>query len=69
MKYRRHGTSLVRYREFDWRKQASNSLKQIVVGPAADPVKAARFAKDCVAAFHADPDSVELIYSRIPYRV
>jgi len=59
----------VRYREFDWRKHASNSLKQIVVGPSADRVKAARFAKDCIAAFHSDPDSVEVIYSKIPYRV
>ena len=69
VKYRRRGTSLVRYREFDWRKHAPGSLKKIVIGPAADRIKAARFAKDCVAAFHPDPDSVELVYSGIPYRV
>jgi hypothetical protein len=69
VKYRRRGTSLVRYREFDWRKHAPGSLKTIVVGPAADRIKAARFAKDCLAAFHADPASVELVYSTIPYRV
>ena len=69
VKYRRRGTSLVRYREFDWRKHASGSLRKIVIGPAADRIKAARFAKDCLAAFHPDPDSVEFVYSKIPYRV
>lgn len=69
VKYRRRGTSLVRYREFDWRTLAPHALKKIVVGPAADRTKAARFAKDCLAAFHPDPNSVELLYSEIPYRV
>jgi len=69
VKHRRRGTSLVRYREFDWRKLAPGSLKKIVIGPAADRIKAARFAKDCLAAFHADPDKVEIVYSTIPYRV
>jgi Protein of unknown function (DUF2971) len=69
VKYRRRGTSLVRYREFDWRKLAPSSLKKIVVGPAADRTKATRFAKGCLAAFHPDPDGVELAYSKIPYRV
>jgi len=68
VKYRRRGTSLVRYREFDWRKHAPGSLKRIVIGPAADRTKAPKFAKDCLAAFHPDPESVELVYSRIPYR-
>jgi hypothetical protein len=69
VKYRRRGTSLVRYREFDWRKLAPGSLKKIVIGPAADRVKATRFARDYVAAFHADPDKVDIVYSKIPYRV
>lgn len=69
VKYRQRPSSLVRYREFDWRHRASGALRKIVVGPAADRVKAARFAKDCLAAFHADPQSVELTYSKIPYRV
>jgi hypothetical protein len=67
--YRRRGTSLVRYREFDWRKQVPSSLKKIVIGPAADRTKAARFAKDCLTAFHPNPDTVELVFSDIPYRV
>jgi hypothetical protein len=68
VKYRWRPTSLVRYREFDWRKRAAASLKKIVIGPAAERVKATRFAKDCLAAFHPAPDSVELLYSKIPYR-
>ena len=69
VKYRKRPSSLVRYREFDWRRHAPGALKQIVIGPAADRAKAARFAKDCLAAFHADPDSVKLVYSKIPYRI
>jgi hypothetical protein len=68
VKYRRRGTTLVRYREFDRRKHAPDALKKIIMGPAADHTKAARFAKDCLAAFHGDPDSVELVHSKIPYR-
>jgi len=69
VKHRRRGTSLVRYREFDWRKHAPGSLKKIVIGPAADRAKAVRFAKDYLATFHANPNDVELVYSKIPYRV
>ncbi|MEO9169219.1 MAG: DUF2971 domain-containing protein [Aestuariivirga sp.] len=59
----------VRYREFDWRSAAPGQLKKIVIGPAADRAKAARFVKDCLITFHAEPNSVELVYSKIPYRV
>jgi hypothetical protein len=69
VKYRKRPASLVRYREFDWRSRVPGALTKIAVGPAADRAKAARFAKDCLAAFHPDPDSVELVYSKIPYRV
>jgi hypothetical protein len=69
VKYRRRPSSLVRYREFDWRLSAPGALKKIVIGPAADRNKVARFAKECFAAFHTNPQSVELEYSKIPYRV
>ncbi len=69
VKYRRRGTTLVRYREFDWRKYAPGSLTRIVIGPAADRTKSARFAQDYLAAFHPNPDSVEIRFSKIPYRV
>jgi hypothetical protein len=39
VKYRRRPHSLVRYREFDWRALAGHSLKEIVIGPAADKIK------------------------------
>ena len=56
----------VKYREFDWRRLNAGALKQIVVGPAADPRKATRFAEDCLAAFNAGKVNVTL--SEIPYR-
>lgn len=67
VKYRRRPHSLVRYREFDWRALAGHSLKEIVIGPAADRIKAERFARDCMAAFHS-AGGVTITYSRIPYR-
>lgn len=57
---------LVKYREFDWRQLKPSVLKKIVVGPAADPVKATRFAEDCLAAFHGN--GIEITCSPIPYR-
>jgi len=66
---RQRGTLRVRYRVFDWRTPAPGVLKKIVLGPAADKIKTARFAKDCLAAFHANPDGVKLVCSKIPYRV
>jgi hypothetical protein len=67
VKYRRRPHSLIRYREFDWRAVAGGSLKEIVIGPAADRIKAERFAGDCLAAFHPVVDA-KIIWSRIPYR-
>jgi hypothetical protein len=58
--------ALVKYREFDWSSAAHAALKHIIVGPAADYERAARFARDCVPASHAD--SVEIARSAIPYR-
>ena len=69
VKYRKRPSVITRYREFDWRSQAPKALKKIVIGPAANRAQATRFVKDCLAAFHADPDNVELVHSKIPYRV
>jgi len=66
VKYRSRAHSLVKYREFDWRNVAAESLKKIVLGPAADPDKARRFANDCLSAFHTG--TVEICPSEIPYR-
>lgn len=65
VKVRSRPYSLVRYRDFDWRKVAPLAVKQIVVGPAAD-AKEVQFARDCLVLFGAE--SVELIKSEIPYR-
>ena len=58
--------SLVRYREFDWRSTSADALKEIVVGPAADYLKASQFARDCLGLFH--PGTVGITHSEIPYR-
>ena len=57
---------LVKYRKFDWKRLQIGTLKNIVIGPAADRTKAKRFATDCMAACHLG--SVEIGYSQIPYR-
>jgi hypothetical protein len=57
---------LAKYREFDWRSVAAGSLKEIVVGPAADRAKAAQVANDCLCQFHSG--AVSITYSGIPYR-
>jgi hypothetical protein len=67
VKYRKRPHSLIRYREFDWKTVAGRSLKEIVIGPAADKIKAERFAKDCLAAFYPAGD-VKITRSAIPYR-
>jgi hypothetical protein len=67
VKYRHRPHTLVRYREFDWRTAAAASLKEIVIGPAADKGKAERFVKDCLAAFNPK-GAVKIVHSTIPYR-
>lgn len=66
--YRNRPYTLVRYREFDWRVVAEGALRQITIGPSADPIKAPQFARDCLRAFHPSPDEVEVVTSEIPYR-
>ena len=52
VKYRHRPHSLVRYEEFDWRTGAAGPLKEIIIGPAADPLLSHRFANDCLNTFH-----------------
>jgi hypothetical protein len=66
VKLRTRPYSLVRYREFDWRANASGALQEIVVGPAADRDKAHQFARDCLRMYHKE--DIEVIQSPIPYR-
>jgi hypothetical protein len=58
--------SLVKYREFDWKKFAPAALKKIIVGPAADDEKATGFAEDCLKEFQIE--QVDLAHSEIPYK-
>lgn len=68
LRYRGKPYSLIRYREFDWRQVAPQSLKQIVIGPAADKSLAFQFANDCLRAFHRKDGIVAIKPSEIPYR-
>jgi hypothetical protein len=66
--YRNRPYTLMRYREFDWRSPADKALRQITIGPSADPIKAPQLARDCLRAFHSAPEQVEIVTSEIPYR-
>lgn len=66
VKYRSRPYSLVRYREFEWRKVASAALTGIILGPASDEAKARAYAADCLRAFHTGTVAIEK--SSIPYR-
>lgn len=65
IKHLPRGYRLTRFREFDWRAVAVDSLKRIVVGPAAS-AKARQFAKECLQRFHSG--TVRIYRSRLPYR-
>lgn len=67
LSHRSRPHSLVRYTKFDWRKTAEDSLKQIVIGPAADKKISHHFVADCLRAFHNGP-VVSITQSEIPYR-
>lgn len=57
---------LVRYRKFAWKRLQADALKEIIIGPAANCVKATQFASDCMKAF--DIQDAEVKCSTIPYR-
>ena len=68
VKYRSRPNSLIRYREYNWRSVAANSIKEIIIGPAADRSFAFPFVKDCLRAFHQTPRLIDIKQSVIPYR-
>ena len=69
LKWRARSNELVTYREFVWRGLQPRALKRIVIGPSADPKKAAEFVRDCLRAYHPENQgAVEIDYSTIPYR-
>jgi hypothetical protein len=60
--------SLTRYREFDWRGAAPESLREVIIGPAGHKDLAHQFATDCLREFHRFPGTVSIGSSGIPYR-
>lgn len=63
---RRRPNQIVEYATFDWRRFAPQSLRKIIVGPAADKSKADRFVEDCLRLYCGHYVDVE--HSNIPYR-
>ena len=59
------GYSFVPYRTFNWRSAQVETLKKIIVGPAANKVTAKRFVDECLRKFHCAYVDVES--STIPY--
>jgi hypothetical protein len=66
VRLRARRSTLVKYRDFDWKSAAPAALTRIVIGPAADFDKAERFSKDCLNLFHSG--KVNITRSTIPYR-
>ncbi len=65
--FRDRPNSLIRYVTFDWRKLAAPALKEIIIGPAAEPRQAARFIDDLLRAYSTH-GPVLITQSEIPYR-
>ncbi len=68
LKFRSRPHSLIRYKEFDWKSVAAESVKEIVIGPAADRNLALPFVTDCLRAFHPRTVPIDINQSEIPYR-
>lgn len=67
-KFRSRPYSLVDYLEFPWGKKSIASLREVIIGPAADKFKATKYVVDCLKAFGFATNKVEIIHSKIPYR-
>lgn len=68
VKLRTRRYSFVEYRELDWKSVNPETLREIVVGSANWEV-AHVFAELCLGQFGFDLNKVNLVRSRIPYRV
>ncbi len=67
-KYRSRPYSLAEYLEYQWGEKSLDALKKIVIGPAADRIKAEKFVDDCLRATGFSNGKVEIEHSTIPYR-
>lgn len=59
---------LLRYLEYAWRSAAPGTLKEIVIGPAADESRSRSFVNTCLDMFGYDSKKVTVRKSPIPYR-
>ena len=66
--YRTRPYELVRYREFEWKREAPHALKQVVIGPAANKEKAYIFLGACERAFLSGHPPLGRVISATPYR-
>lgn len=68
LKIRSRPYSLIRYCEFDWKSTVAHALKEVVVGPAADPKIGFKFVDDCKRMFLSVTHDIGIRQSDIPYR-
>ncbi len=68
LKFRSRPYELVRYREFDWKSVAAESVKEIIIGPAGDQNVAFNFAYDCLREYLPAVGITSIKRSEIPYR-
>ncbi len=68
LKIRSRPYSLVKYREFDWKGGAAESVKVVIAGPAGDQKVAFNFANDCLREYPPAPGITPIKRSEIPYR-
>lgn len=67
-KYRSRPYSLVKYIDYPWGQKSLASLKEIIIGPAADRTKATKLANNCLQAFGFSNSEVKIVQSTVPYR-
>jgi hypothetical protein len=67
VKFRSRPHTLLRYREFDWKNAAPDSLTHIFIGPACDARISGRFVDDCLRAYFPTAQP-QISLSSIPYR-
>ena len=68
LKIRSRPYSLIKYREFNWKGVAAESVKEVIVGPAGDQKVAFNFANDCLREYPPGLGITSIKRSEIPYR-
>lgn len=68
VKFRSRPHTLVRYREFDWKTAAADSIREIVIGPSGDFKVRFTYVSDCLQAYWPKEGVISIRKSDIPYR-